>query len=597
MELDPKLVRPRVGGGGPGFPDNALLTDWLDDRIARRTTGLVHLVGPPGSGRRTALAVARAHVAPHADRVHVVDDESDEARDEARLGELELRAREVLVLRVEEAWPTPSDAPGGRLELVPWSRDEIVEYLLTAHRARVGELLARFESATAVVDPHGHAGTVRAVLDAFARDAALVSVHEVIERQLARIDTTRAWPPVRDFHLAREFLDGDAQDPRSVRARDLAADVLQIAAALARLDGRVPERLLQRSLASGFKHALALVGVANRADPGALRRWIAERWGRCGQLPPFDRHDLAGVVLRGAWLRGWSAERADLSGARLTWADLSHARLGSTCLAAADLAGAELSEADLMQGDGTRACFDDVRAVRVSFERAVLTGATFVRSVLTKAYFRDADLRSAVFQDADLTGANLRADLRGTAFVNCTLERARLGGVDLRPAHVASRRFRGADLERANLEGISIEDVDLSQACLVRARLGHSVLPRARFVDADLSNASLADVSWVGADLTGADLTGAVFRAGTTRSGLLLGAPAMEGARTGFYTPEDRDLLHLDPEVVRSADLRNTIWSDAKVDGSDFRLVDLRGAVCSPDQREHFRKCGAILDP
>jgi hypothetical protein len=41
----------------------------------------------------------------------------------------------------------------------------------------------------------------------------------------------------------------------------------------------------------------------------------------------------------------------------------------------------------------------------------------------------------------------------------------------------------------------------------------------------------------------------------------------------------------------RGADLR-----DARIDHVDFYLVDLRDALYDPDQADHFRRSGAILE-
>jgi energy-coupling factor transporter ATP-binding protein EcfA2 len=49
-------------------------------------------------------------------------------------------------------------------------------------------------------------------------------------------------------------------------------------------------------------------------------------------------------------------------------------------------------------------------------------------------------------------------------------------------------------------------------------------------------------------------------------------------------------LRHL-AAVLPAADLRGT-----NVEDVDFYLVDLRGARFSHDQRQHFERCGAILD-
>jgi hypothetical protein len=83
---------------------------------------------------------------------------------------------------------------------------------------------------------------------------------------------------------------------------------------------------------------------------------------------------------------------------------------------------------------------------------------------------------------------------------------------------------------------------------------------------------------------------------GSSRSGLVDSPIASEGSRTGFYTDESLEDGFKAPEDVRKANLRGADLRDAKVNRTDWYLVDLRGAKYSPDQEAHFRKCRAILD-
>jgi uncharacterized protein YjbI with pentapeptide repeats len=50
------------------------------------------------------------------------------------------------------------------------------------------------------------------------------------------------------------------------------------------------------------------------------------------------------------------------------------------------------------------------------------------------------------------------------------------------------------------------------------------------------------------------------------------------------------------PEDVRKANLRNCDLRGAHVEGTDFYLVDLRGARLEPAQRRWLERCRAILD-
>jgi uncharacterized protein YjbI with pentapeptide repeats len=113
---------------------------------------------------------------------------------------------------------------------------------------------------------------------------------------------------------------------------------------------------------------------------------------------------------------------------------------------------------------------------------------------------------------------------------------------------------------------------------------------------ADLRNTGLADVEWEGADLRDADLRGASFHMGSTRSGLVGSAIPCEGSKTGFYTDDYQDREFKNPAEIRKANLCGADLRGAKIDDVDFYLVDLRGALYSDRQREHFLRCRAILD-
>src|SRR5262249_48801782 len=135
--------------------------------------------------------------------------------------------------------------------------------------------------------------------------------------------------------------------------------------------------------------------------------------------------------------------------------------------------------------------------------------------------------------------------------------------------------FRGADLTGALLTG--------------------SHMPGANFTLACLNNAGLADIDWENADLRGADLRGASFHMGSSRSGLVFSPIACEGSKTGFYTDEFEEQHYKAPEEIRKANLCGADLRGARLDETDFYLVDLRGARIDSVWVDHLRRCGAIL--
>jgi uncharacterized protein YjbI with pentapeptide repeats len=121
------------------------------------------------------------------------------------------------------------------------------------------------------------------------------------------------------------------------------------------------------------------------------------------------------------------------------------------------------------------------------------------------------------------------------------------------------------------------------------------VVPGADFRCAQLAGAALADIDWEGADLRDADLRRCSFHLGSSRSGLVGSPIAGHGSKTGFYTNDSDEQSYKSPEEIRKANLRGADLRGARIENTDFYLVDLRDAKYDPSQAEHFRRCDAIL--
>lgn len=154
---------------------------------------------------------------------------------------------------------------------------------------------------------------------------------------------------------------------------------------------------------------------------------------------------------------------------------------------------------------------------------------------------------AAAFDAADLarfveTGRCPGCDLSGADFANIA-----------RPATEAFHAdLRGADLRGARLEGTVLTGADFAGADLRGAALDTADLGDAIFRGADLSNATGAFARFDGADFAGARMVG--FDACYDQS----------FARASF----------------RGADLQGAFlcagdWTDATLDGADFRAADL----------------------
>ena len=62
-----------------------------------------------------------------------------------------------------------------------------------------------------------------------------------------------------------------------------------------------------------------------------------------------------------------------------------------------------------------------------------------------------------------------------------------------------------------------------------------------------------------------------------------------------FRTDDFQDRDFKNPEEIRKANLCGADLRGALLEGVDFYLVDLRGALYDPEQEEHLRRSGAIL--
>jgi uncharacterized protein YjbI with pentapeptide repeats len=133
-------------------------------------------------------------------------------------------------------------------------------------------------------------------------------------------------------------------------------------------------------------------------------------------------------------------------------------------------------------------------------------------------------------------------------------------------------------------------------ACFDRSDLTGARWPNAQLRGAAFPSAGLAHVDWEGADLRDANFARATFHLGSSRSGLVGSPIAGEGSRTGFYTDESFEQGFRAPEEVRKANLRNSDLLGARIEETDFYLVDVRGARMDARQHSWLRRCRAILD-
>ncbi|MFN0241359.1 MAG: pentapeptide repeat-containing protein [Planctomycetota bacterium] len=618
------LVRPRVidaqrKGAGP-----LLLEDVLRELLQSGAVGVVPLFGEFGSGKSTALLAMRERFV-----------------GEERLAFEEENARGLpsdpglLVLRaVDERGPTR--VRDTHVEMAPWTRDDLIEYLLAAHPDRCASVVARLPNVEVFDFFRGLPGLWRPVLDEMASDETVAVTVKALLHVLARewpdprtwrtcADVSArsvfgeiAWPDAREQH-------GDADPSKSSFLRyepvRLVLAVTRFFERLANdkdtsvLASRVPPILLSRLGQELARHdeARALTESALAGTDATLHATAASVLNAC------DRTAVKTALAKLDWSQ---IEKLDLGGSHLDDVDLGAIVAGNIDLARASVARATFDGAridDLWLGDAVldgaslRGCrieafvACDAAARDVDFTQAEIAGALMGRSKLNRALFARTQLPNGSLEHAQLNDArfletNLRetdltgASVDGALFRDVDFQGAQLDGVDLRRCTLESTKFAHAYLRAAQLDGVQLPDgSDFSGADFTGAHLTGCRMQRANLRDARLNDAGLADVDFEGADLRGADFTNASFHLGSSRSGLVFDQVPMEGTRTGYYTDEALELAHKAPEEIRKANLRGCDLRGATIEACDFYLIDLRDAQLDPAQLEYVRRCGAIL--
>jgi len=536
-------VRPRVIS--PGTGEAVLLEDEIGPLIQQGACGLVHIVGGPGSGKSTALRHLAAILPPWAhERVRLLD-EYDVAVDDAD--------RTLIIFTALQMSQSSRSAVYG---LAPWGQDDLIEYLLAAHRDRCPSVMARLKHSGNGGFLQGIPELWTVVLDLMARDEAITDVRSALRHEL-------------EVRLGNHRLRDQVEDRCLIAIRQIS-------------------RVVQHIPMSGNTQALQHLGEwIDQSQHCAVHPMIASllhalmpEW----RPEPFCRPRLVGAYLDGVkWsgvkLAGIDLQSADLEAADLLGANLEGADARRACFCRADLRGAYLIGLQAKRADLSAADLRCATAKRAKFAQANLTDAALI----------DADLSKADFQGANIDEAN---------FSGANLEDACLKGLELKLARFDGARFGGADLYSCNLEEMRLTAPDFHDAYLRNALLTGSSMPRANLLGANLCNAGLAEIDWPGANLCGADLRGASFHLGSSRNGLVGSPIACEGSRTGFYTDDYNDQNVKPAEEIRKANLRGADLRGAIIQNVDFYLVDLRDAKYTSNQAEHFRCCRAILkDP
>jgi len=590
-----------------------LLEDVLHDLLARRSRGTLRLKGPAGSGKTTALE----HLA------HVFAGANILFFDEPEPNSVILSSSHWIVFTTSRLDGHFEGAATYRL--APWREDEWIEFLLAVHPHRCRSVMARLRSDNGVSALQGNPQLWRLALDQLAADEALPTTRSAILNCVEQ-----SLPSRRLSELARDscldMMLGPCNGLVSAdQLRDEGAEALlkllrhhpiqlllgadRVVGALLEKDDeclqhRFPHDLIEEIAIEAARQSAVidiLVGLFPKASECHAMAASILHAAKVKWSPKTGKLKLAGAYLGGAKWLGLSLPKTDF-----TDADLNHAVLRDANLDRARAVKADLSHADLSGAWLVKLIANEANLAHANLSGSNIRTGFFDGADLEKANLQGADLRRTSFATANLAGACFReADLRKACLTAATVDDADfskadlcgaiLSGLKLRLACFTNARFRGAQLVGCDLEGMELPRADFKNANLRDALLTGSTMPAACFDGACLAGAGLADVDWEEASLRDADLSGVSFHMGSSRCGLVASPIACEGSRTGFYTDDFTEQDFKAPEEIRKANLCHADLRGARIADVDFYLVDLRHARYDPEQKDHLRRCGAIL--
>jgi uncharacterized protein YjbI with pentapeptide repeats len=241
--------------------------------------------------------------------------------------------------------------------------------------------------------------------------------------------------------------------------------------------------------------------------------------------------------------------------------------------------------------------FKKCELVKCSFELADLSGATFERCLLRHADLSSAILSGASFDECELTGVTFGSTTPDGA---PRLHRCRIKVCDLSRLAGAGLSITSSELEGVPLTGLEPKTLDCEGTTFLHSDLMGLVAPGAKLKRARFTKCILAGAVLRGADLERARFTECEFQPGpSSRAGLtdeMSRWDPMHGSKSGYYAQDLTDGVYADPELTRTADLREANLRGAEVSHTDLFRVDLRGAKLDAPLREAAVKMQAFVD-
>ncbi len=394
LPIELARVRPRVIS--PSTREAVLLEDEIGPLIQRGERGFVQLVGEPGSGKSTALRHLAAILPPWMhERVRLLD-EVDVAVDDTDR-----------ILIISTALPVSQSNPLRFYALARWGQDDLIEYLLAAHRERCPSVMARLKRSGNCTFLRGIPELWTVVLDLMASDESIADIRAALRHELAaRLGNHRLREQVEELCLTaiQQISKSGEQIPTADLSGGDVADI-PFDRALFRLIRHQPVMLL-----------MAADRLAHLAECGWANLVFAQ------QLPRELIHEaalrLSGNTQALQHLSDW-IDQTQHRAVHPMVASLLHAVMPEWCpgpLCRPRLNGAYL---DRVKWSGVNLAGIDLRSA--DLESADLFGA----------HLEGANARLACFCHADLRGANLTgleaegADLRGANLLCATAKRAK----------------------------------------------------------------------------------------------------------------------------------------------------------------------------
>ncbi len=521
------------------------------------------------------------------------------------------------------------------VHLAPWGRDELLELLSTPPyregRARLHAglaplergLLSRPRTALWIVD----AAVRLEEGEPFTRSRLFANVLDeltpgtiALAKRGARLEVGAVQVEKEELESVLTVFDVDPRAARAIREN--------------RRPRTAPPALALEGLHDFLRAGAVIKAVAEDVAPGGLDRavlpFVAEMVtpalgerldGWLFREPPFQA--VAATLLHAC------RKKLDLSKpclrvftlAILPEADLAGAELGNSKLAGADLSGARLDDSKLPNADLT-----SIQAPGATFDRADLRSAGLTGAELYGARFRRANLGAAIIVNARLEGASFEgASFEGAVITHSYLQRADFTEANLDRVKLAAVQLEGADFTGASLQEARLELLELQKVRFAPASVRAARFEKCGLVELDLSGVLATEAKFWSCDLSGtvfrgadlrraefyvrahdavfddADLQGAVFaecdfHVGSSRAGLLIGKPALEGNMTGYYVEGTTDDQWASADSVKVVSFRGADLTGARFVRTDLFRVDFRGAVMDATLRADAVKQGAIVD-